>query len=100
MKNKYDIDVHLRRYKPHIPIDYDELMNFPDIDESDGQEESSHFNVVNPDLIDFNVISNRDSNHNSVPSFTVESLLLPPEQFYSMCSQLNNAHKCTLHYEI
>ena len=56
--------------------------------------------MVNPDLIDFNVVSNWDSNHISVPSFTVEILLLPPEQFYSLCSQLNDAHKCILHSEI
>ena len=32
-------------------------MNFPDIDKSDSEDESS-FNMVNPDLIDFNVVSN------------------------------------------
>ena len=49
--------------------------------------------MVNPDLIDFNAVSSGDSNHNSVPSATIESLLLPPEEFYFMCCQLDDAQK-------
>ena len=41
--------------------------------------------VVNPDLIDFNVVSNGDSKNTTVTLATVEDLSLPPEQFYSMC---------------
>ena len=40
-EKKDDIDVNLRRYEPFIPISYDELMNFLDIDESDGEEENN-----------------------------------------------------------
>ena len=50
-------------HKTIIAIEYDELINFPDIDESDGKEESSGFNIVSPDLIDFSVASNGDSSH-------------------------------------
>ena len=38
-------------------------------------------NMFNPELVDFNVVSNGDSNYDSVLSTTVESLLLPPEEF-------------------
>ena len=41
MNKKDDIDVNLRRYEPFIPINYDELMNVLDIDESDGEEENN-----------------------------------------------------------
>lgn len=50
-------------HKTIIAIEYDELINFPDIDEYDGKGESSGFNIVSPDLIDFNVASNGDSSH-------------------------------------
>ena len=39
------------------------------------------------------VVLDGDSNHISVPSATVQSLLLPTEKFYFMCSQLNDAPK-------
>ena len=95
MEVKGDIDENLRWYEPFVAIGYDELINYPDIDESCCQDESneSDLNMVNLDLIDSNVISNQDSNHIAVPSATVESQLLPPEQFCSMCSQLNDAQK-------
>ena len=60
-------------------------MNFLDIDESDGEDESSDLNIVNPDLVDFNLVSDGDSNHISVLLATVESLLVPPEEFI-LCS--------------
>ena len=60
-------------------------MNFPDIDKSDSEDESS-FNMVNPDLIDFNVVSNGVWNFISVSSVTVASLLLQPEQLCSLSS--------------
>ena len=53
MKVKDDIDESLRRYKPFISIDYDELINFPDNDEFDCEDERNDFNLVNPDLISF-----------------------------------------------
>ena len=86
MEGKDEIDESVRRHEPYIAIYYDDLINFPDIDESDGEDENSNFNMVNLDFIDFNVVSNVDSNYASVPSATVKCLSLPPEQFYSMFS--------------
>ena len=48
-------------------------------------------NTFNPELVDF--VSNGDSNYDSVPSTTLESLLLPSEEFYCMYSQLNDTQK-------
>ena len=49
--------------------------------------------MVNPALMDFSVVSNGNSNHIFVPSATVESTLLQPEQFYFICSQLIDPQK-------
>lgn len=36
MEGKDKIDESLRHHEPFVAIYYDELINFPDIDESDG----------------------------------------------------------------
>ena len=59
-----------------IAIDFDDLINYLDTDECDGKNESNDFNMVKPDLIDFIVVSNGDSNQISVPSATLESLTI------------------------
>ena len=59
-----------------IAIDFDDLINYLDTDECDGKNESNDFNMVKPDLIDFIVVSNGDSNQISVPSATLGSLTL------------------------
>ena len=52
----------MARLKSHVAIHYDELIHFSDINESDCEDESSDFNMVNPDLMDFNVVSSGGSN--------------------------------------
>ena len=59
---------HVRGHEPFIVTDYDVVINFPYIDESDVEEESDDFKMLNPNLIDFNVVSNLDSSHIFVPS--------------------------------
>ena len=59
-----------------IAIDFDDLINYLDTDECDGKNESNDFNMVKPDLIDFIVVSNGDSNQISVPSATLGSLTI------------------------
>ena len=59
-----------------IAIDFDDLINYLDTDECDGKNESHDFNMVKPDLIDFIVVSNGDSNQISVPSATLGSLTI------------------------
>lgn len=49
------------------------------------------FNILNRDLVDFSVFSNGNSDHIFVPSATVERLLLPPQQSYSICFQSDYA---------
>ena len=68
MEVKDNIDESLRNHEPYIVIDYDWLNNFPDIDESEGEDEGNDFNMVDLDLIDFNVVLDGDLNNISVPS--------------------------------
>ena len=89
MEVKNVIGKNLRQHEPYDAINYDELINFPDIDESDVENKSSDFKIVNPDLKEFNVVSNKDSNNIAISSALVEVKLLPTEQFYYRFSQLN-----------
>ena len=54
-----------------IAVECGKLMNFPDVDKSDSEDESS-FNMINPDLIDFNVVSNGVWNFISVSSVLLQ----------------------------
>ena len=55
MEGKDDIDENLRRHELFVAIYCVVLINFPNIDGCEGEDESSDFNMVYPDLIDFNV---------------------------------------------
>lgn len=79
VKVKADINEHSRWHEPFIGIDYDKLMNLLYIDESDCEEESS-----DPVLSIWEIICLFLQ-----PWFS----LLSPEQFHSMCCQLNDAQK-------
>lgn len=85
MEIKDDIHRNLRLHEPFIVIDYYKLIYFPDINLSDSKDESSNYNMVNPDLIDLIGVSNGDSIH--------QLLLRPPGQFHFIFSQLNDAQK-------
>ena len=91
-----DIEENIKKHEPFVAIDYDDLQNFPDIDESDSEDDSCAFNMINPDIIDFDNSSNVDTSH--APASSVDDYLIPREEFYNMCSQLNDEQKHLLDY--
>ena len=74
MKSKDDTDENLRQRPAHCYWFW--WLNYLDTDECDSKNESNDFNMVKPDLIDFIVVSNGDSNQISVPSATLGSLTI------------------------
>ena len=74
MKSKDDTDENLRQSPAHCYWFW--WLNYLDTDECDSKNESNDFNMVKPDLIDFIVVSNGDSNQISVPSATLGSLTI------------------------
>ena len=60
--------------------------------ESDEEEDNNDFSMINPNLIDFDI---DDGNHANVPiaSTSIDNILLPNEQYYQMCSQLNEGQQ-------
>ena len=76
----------IKKHEPYLDIDYEELHNF-DVIESDDDEEDDEFSMINPNLLDLDM---EESNDNApVAATTIDDLLLPNEQFYEKCSQLN-----------
>ena len=93
MEVKEECEENLQKHEPFTPIDYEELENLPDIDESDEEDDCNEFAMINPDMIDYDDGSDFMLQSTSIPSASVDNLFLPPEEFYSMCSGLNKTQR-------
>ena len=60
--------------------------------ESDEEEDNNDFSMINPDLIDFDIVDSNSANGPIAPT-TIDNILLPNEQYYQMCSQLNEGQQ-------
>ena len=71
-----------------MDINYEELQNFNFV-QSDEEEDNAEFSMINPNLLDLDLEdSDNVINATAVPTI-IDNLLLPNEQFYEICSQLN-----------
>ena len=61
--------------------------------ESDDEEDNDDFSMIDPRLIDFNIDDSNGVNNVPIAPTTTENVLLPNEQFYEMCSQLNEGQQ-------
>ena len=87
-------------HEPYMDIDYEELHN-PEILESD-EEEDREFSMLNPSLIDFDIDFHVDDsngvNNGPIAPTAKYNTLLPNEQFYEICSQLNEGQQHLFNY--
>ena len=61
--------------------------------QSDEEEDNAEFSVINPNLLDLDLEdSDNVINATAVPTI-IDNLLLPNEQFYEICSQLNEGQQ-------
>ena len=60
--------------------------------ESEEREDNVDFSIINPSLLDLDIEGSDDVNTAPVASTNRNNLLLPNEQFYEICSQLNQQH--------
>ena len=72
-----------------MDINYEELQNFNFV-QSDEEEDNAEFSMLNPNLLDLD-LEDKDSVSNA--STIIDNLLLPNEQFYEICSQLNEGQQ-------
>ena len=88
-----DILSNIKKHEPSsdTDIDYDDLHNY-DILESD-EEDNDEFSMINPDLIDFDINDGNGINNGPIAPTRTDNILLPNDQFYDLCSQLNEGQQ-------
>ena len=74
--------------QPYLDINYEELQNFNFV-QSDEEEDNAEFSMINPNLLDLDLEDSDNVINATSVSTIIDNLLLPNEQFYEICSQLN-----------
>ena len=92
-----DILCNIKKHEPYLDIDYEELHNY-DMSESDDDDNNDDFSMINPDLIEFDIDDSNDINNGPIAPTSTVNLLLPNDQFYQMCSQLNEGQQVLFNY--
>ena len=71
-----------------MDIDYEDLQNF-DFVQSDVEDDNTEFSMINPNLLDLDLEDSDSASNASAVSTIIDNLSPPNEQFYEICSQLN-----------
>ena len=64
-----------------------------DIVESEEEEDNDEYSIINPSLLDLDMDDSNDVSTAPVAPTSINDLLLPNEQFYEICSQLNEGQQ-------
>ena len=83
-----DILCNIKKHEPYLDINYEELQNFNFV-QSDEEEDNAEFSMINPNLLDLDLEDSDNVINATAVSTIIDNLLLPNEQFYEICSQLN-----------
>ena len=83
-----DILCDIKKHESYLDIDHEELQNVNFV-QSDDEEDNAEFSVINPNLPDLYLEESDIVNNTIVVSTIIDNFLLPNEQFYEICSQLN-----------
>ena len=78
--------------QPYLDINYEELQNFNFV-QSDEEEDNAEFSMINPNLLDLDLEDSDNVINATAGSRIIDNLLLPNEQFYEICSQLNEGQQ-------
>ena len=78
----------IKKHEPYLDINYEELQNFNFV-QSDEEEDNAEFSMINPNLLDLDLEDSDNVINATAVSTIIDNLLLPNEQFYEICSQLN-----------
>ena len=94
-----DILCNVKKHKPYLNIDYEELQNFNFV-QSDEEEDNAEFLMIYPNLLDLDLKDSDSVINAAAVSTIINSLLLPNEQFREICSQLNEGHQHLFNFMI
>ena len=87
-----DILCNIKKHEPYLDINYEELQNFTFV-QSDEEEDNTEFSMINPNLLNLDLDDSDNVIIATTVSTIINSLLLPNEQCYEMCSQLNEGQQ-------
>ena len=87
-----DILCNIERHELYYDLECEELQNLSSV-QSDEEEDNAEFSMINPDVLDRNLESSDSVSDAPVVSTITDNLLLPNEQFYKICSQLNEGQQ-------
>ena len=79
-------------HEPYLDVDYEELQNFNFV-QSDEEEHNAESSMINPNLLDLDLEASDGVSNATAVSTITDKLLLPNEQFYEICSQLNEGQQ-------
>ena len=92
-----DILRNLKRHEPYLDIDYEELQSFSFL-QTDEEGDNGEFSVINPDLLQLDLLNNYCLSNTPVGSTTTDNILYPNEHFYEIYSQLNESQQRQLNF--
>ena len=75
-----------------MDINYEELQNVNFV-QSDEEEDNAEFSMINSYLLDLDLEDSDNVINATDVSTIIDNLLLPNEQFYEICSQLNEGQQ-------
>ena len=87
-----DILCNIKKHESYLDINYEELQNFNFV-QSDEEEDNAEFSIINPNLLDLDLEDSDNVINATAVSTIIDNLLLPNEQFYEICSQLNEGQQ-------
>ena len=87
-----DILCNIKKHEPYLDINYEELQNFNFV-QSDEEEDNAEFSMINPNLLDLDLEDSDNVINATAVSTIIDNLLLPNEQFYEICFQLNEGQQ-------
>ena len=86
-----DIFYNIKKDEPYLDINYEGLQNFNFV-QSD-EEDNAEFSMINPNLLDLDLEDSDNVINATAVSTIIDNLLLPNEQFYEICFQLNEGQQ-------
>ena len=84
-----DILCNITKHEPYLDKDYEELENFNFVHSDKEEEDNTEFSMISPDLLDLDLEDSDGVSNAPVVLVIVDNSLLPIQQFYKICSQLN-----------
>ena len=92
-----DILCNIKKHESYLDINYEELQNFNFV-QSDEEEDNAEFSMINPNLLDLDLEDSDNVINATAVSTIIDNLLLPNEQFYEICSQLNEGQQLLFNF--